>query len=155
MVGYEAQSGFITSDDTLLFKASYSQTGADIGHGANFATVLNSTPFNNAGQSKLYTEAWWNYGVITQADTSAFNVTVEYGMKDLMDLGFYFTSADQSETAGNNDLTFEGTLTASHSYANFDMSLAYIAAKLTSVNNNHITHTAQAYLTYNFDITKK
>ena len=129
MAGYEMK-------DTFVAKLSYSQT-SDKGvlHGANTATA--------SGASKLYTEAWWNYGKITQADTSAFNLTVEAPVKDIVDLGLYATMADCENDAG--DMT-EVTLTASHSFGSLDTTAAVI---YTDANDDK-SGMLQAYLTYNF-----
>jgi len=140
--------------DVATIKVAYSQTGeekiAELGAGGNLAA---------SGQSKLYTEAWWNYGYITGADTSALNVTVEATVAEI-DLGAYYTATD----AGSNGATVdtradmtELTLSATKSFGPLDASLVYIftdaedqnvkgAAALDGESYNII----QAYLTYNF-----
>lgn len=136
MAGYEMK-------DTFTAKIAYSQTGKDASAGFNLA---------GSGQSKLYTEAWWNYGMITQADTSAINLTVEAPIADVVDLGAYITYSDANSDAAN-DLT-EVTLTASKSFGPLDTSLVYIYAdindNLNTTPTNDATNTVQAYLTYNF-----
>ena len=136
MVGYEVK-------DLATVKVSYSSVDKK----GVLAAVNTAT---QSGYSKLYTEAWWNYGKITQHDTDAFNVTVE-GKAAGADLALYYTYADQSAAAGDNDLS-EVTLTASKTFGPLDATLAYIFADIKSatVGDDETSHTLQAYLTYNF-----
>ncbi len=135
MVGYEMK-------DLATIKAAFSQT-SDKGvlHGANSAT--------GTGASKLYTEAWWNYGYVAQADTTAYNVTIESPEKasGIADLGFYWTYANQDQDTGPRDLN-EITLTASKSFGPLDATVAYIYTDLGKVMDSYST--LQAYLTLNF-----
>ena len=134
-------------------KLAYSQVSKNASVGYNTAT---------GGQSKLYTEAWWNYGYITRADTSALNLTVK-GQLEGYDLGFYFTQTDspmKSEQDGSittkyHDLT-EVTLTASRTFGPLDATVAYVYtdAEDQNIAKNATKGTAysmlQAYLTVNF-----
>ena len=133
MLGYEMQ-------DTFTAKVSYSQVGEDFAAGFNTATNIATA------QSKLYTEAWLMYGSVTQADTASFNVTVEAPVADVFDLGVYYTSADQSTDAGNNDVT-DLTVSASKSFGPLDTSLVY-----SNIDGEFIDgyNQLQAYLTLNF-----
>ncbi len=137
MLGYEVK-------DTVTVKAAYSQT-SDKGalHGRNTAT--------GTKYSKLYTEAWWNYGYITQTDTSAYNIAVESPVNGMFDLGIYYTSADAPATGVNagNDMD-EITVTASKSFGPLDATLAYVNAKADDQNNGDAYNIVQAYLTLNF-----
>ena len=132
MVGYEMK-------DMFTAKLSYSQT-SDKGalHGQNIVA---------GGQSKLYTEAWWNYGYVTAADTTAYHLSVEGSANNIADLGLYWTYSDQDKATGPKDLT-ELTLTASKSYGPLDATLAYIYADYGKVADS--SNTIQAYLTLNF-----
>ena len=135
MAGYEMK-------DTFTAKLAYSQT-SDKGalHGANTAT--------STGQSKLYTEAWWNYGQVTQADTSAVNLTVESPVNGIVDLGLYVTAIDHSDKATNaNTSPYEATLTAGKSFGPLDATLAYIYYDADTSADS--VNTVQAYLTLNF-----
>jgi hypothetical protein len=137
MLGY-------TMKDMLSAKVSYSATGTDHSVGFNTATAAGTA------QSKLYTEAWWNYGKITQADTQSFNITLESPVNGMFDAGLYFTNANQSDKAGNNDMT-ELTLTAGKSFGPLDATVAYIYADTKDTANNTVSsNTIQAYLTVNF-----
>ena len=147
MVGYEMK-------DTFTVKASYSAISAnksDIAVGRNTATA--------SGASKLYTEAWWSYGYVTQADTTSYNITVEVPVKGIVDLGAYYTNANAGTNSGGtagNDMT-ELTITASKSFGPLDATLAYsnIDAKNRTLYNNTVLtdksfNQIQAYLTLNF-----
>ena len=135
MLGYEMK-------DLFTAKVAYSSVDKDAGAGFNLA---------GTGQSKLYTEAWWNYGSVTQADTDSFNITVTSPVNGLFDLGIYYTDADQSAEAGNNDLT-EFTVTATKSFGPLDVTAAIISADVTdgATNKTTTTNRGQAYLTLNF-----
>jgi hypothetical protein len=127
--------------DMFAASLSYSQVSTKGVLGA--ANTATST-----GQSKLYTEAWWNYGQVTKLGAKSINLTVEAPVADVADFGLYVTNVDQ-KTA--QDLT-EVTLTASKSFGAFDGTLAYIntnyakAGTVKSTNNN----TVQVYATLNF-----
>jgi len=145
MIGY-------TMKDTFTAKIAYSQasTSGSIGYaGMNTATATGTA------QSKLYTEAWWNYGQVTMAGSKAVNLTVE-APTSVADLGLFITSVNQKAT--DSDL-LEATLTASTSIGALDATVAYIytdAQKNNSVANKDVngdaraTNTVQAYLTLNF-----
>ena len=137
MIGYSMK-------DMFSAKVAYSQTGknnvSNQGAGMNLA---------GTSQSKLYTEAWWNYGHVTGNDTTSYNVTVESPVNGLFDLGLYYTNADQSASAGNKDMS-EFTLTAGKSFGALDATLAYVNTNDDAQNNGDAYNTVQAYLTLNF-----
>ena len=135
--GYALMAGY-TMKDVFTAKLAYSATsekGAYIG--SNLA---------GSGQSKLYTEAWWNYGYVTQADTTAYNLTVEAPIAEVVDLGLYYTAADHNADNNAGDLA-ELTLSASKTFGPLDTSLVYSNIK---VNDDDAYNQVQAYLTYNF-----
>ncbi len=147
MLGYEMK-------DMVTIKAAYSQVGKDYAAGFNTATATGTA------QSKLYTEAWWMYGNVTAADTSAINITAEFPVNGIVDLGLYVTMIDHptkdaaGALAANQDLT-EVTLTAGKSFGPLDATLVYInvdtkkdATDSTSKETND--NIVQAYLTLNF-----
>ncbi len=140
MAGYEME-------DMVTAKLAYSQT-TDKGvlFGANTATAT--------GASKLYTEAWWSYGQVTQKDTSAITLIVESPVNGIVDLGFYTTLADHGDANGAGDMT-EITLTAGKSFGPLDTTLAVIhtdfgAADAAGSVDPDATTAVQAYLTLNF-----
>jgi ureidoglycolate hydrolase len=142
MLGYEMK-------DVATIKVAYSDSN-DKGAltAANTAT--------NSGQSKLYTEAWWNYGKVTQHDTDSFAVIVTGKVADV-DLLAQYTYADQESkiVAGtetqNNDLS-EFTVTAGKSFGPLDATLAYVYADVEDNDSatDDKSSTIQAYLTLNF-----
>jgi len=136
MLGYEVK-------DMATIKLAYSSVDdKGVLTAANTATA--------SGQSKLYTEAWWNYGYVTQHDTDSFNVTVE-GKAANVDLGLYYTYADQSAEAGDNDMT-EVAVTAGKTFGPLDATLAYVYSdiKTATVGDDETQNIIQAYLTLNF-----
>ena len=137
MLGYEMK-------DVFTLKASYSQVDKAFNAGFNTATSY------DAAQSKLYTEAWWNYGYVTRADTSAYNVTIESPVNKMFDLGIYYTHADQ-KSANKPDVKLdEVTLTAGKKFGSLDTTIAYIYANADDQNKASAYNTVQAYLTLNF-----
>ena len=146
MAGYEVK-------DLVTLSAAFSQTGTNdngIGVGGNvFGT----------GQSKLYTEAWWNYAYITRTDTTAINVTAKTPEElTYAALGLYLTQATVGENGTGVDPKqdmMEVTLEASKSFGPLDASLLYILTDAEDQNldangDGQSYSTVQAYLTYNF-----
>ncbi|MDP2849819.1 MAG: hypothetical protein Q8O20_01965 [Sulfuricurvum sp.] len=134
--------------------------------------VLNiaNTATNNlvAGQSKLYTEAWWNYGYVGAPGATSWNVTAEYDA-GFAKLGTYYTNVSVDNTgnaviatlrslgasrADNTNMT-EVAVTASKSFGPLDATLAYISTDADDQNTNVNADgsrydSVQAYLTLNF-----
>jgi len=132
-IGYEMKDLFTAS-------LAYSTVDKDgVLGAANTATTT--------GASKLYTEAWWNYGYVTRLDTDSFNVTVTSPVNGMVDLGLYYTSASTDST--NVDMN-EITLTAGKSFGPLDATLAYIYTDADDQNAGDAYNAVQAYLTLNF-----
>ena len=143
MLGYEMK-------DTFTAKVSYSKVSDETGANNNSAGG-NLAGGNVAAQSKLYTEAWWNYGMVTNEDAKSYNVTIEAPVMGY-DLGLYYTDVDQGTTDGDNDVT-EFTASISKSFGALDASLVYINWELPTPNDatdDETTNALQVYLTYNF-----
>ena len=145
MIGYAMK-------DTFSAKLAYSQASSK---GSNTNVAYNTAKDASTAQSKLYTEAWWNYGQVTLKGAKAINLTVE-APTSIADLGLYVTSIDQK---GNDTDLLEATLTASKSIGSLDATVAYIYtdaqknndfANLDSEGNAQATNTVQVYLTLNF-----
>ncbi|WP_373034985.1 porin [Sulfurimonas sp.] len=147
MLGYEKK-------DVVTAKVSYSQTGEEKDSGLSLGAG-----YNLAGsQSKLYTEAWWYYGKISKADTSAFNITVTAPVAGY-DLGIYYTQAtigkNGDNTATEKDFA-EVTFEVARSFGPLDAGLYYIYTKSDADNiktgntKGDAYNTVQLYLTYNF-----
>jgi len=140
MLGYEMK-------DVATIKVAYSDSNDE---GA--LTAQNTA--TSSGASKLYTEAWWNYGYVTKKDTTAWNVTVEGKVADV-DLGAYYTQSNQGTSKGAKDIDMkEFTFTAGKSFGPLDATLAYIYTDADDLNTKdgkgRDFNTIQAYLTLNF-----
>jgi len=108
---------------------------------ANTATMVGKAGWGN--QSKLYTEAWWNYGYVGKAGADTFTAAADYTLGNY-NLGAQYTtvSNDVKDDAEVDELT----LLAGTKVMGLDVQLAYIYADYGSTDNN----TVQAYFTYNF-----
>ena len=152
MLGYEMK-------DMVTAKVAYSEVNSNGSIGlAGFNTA---TSAGNA-QSKLYTEAWWNYGYVTAQDVAAWNVSLTSPVNGMFDLGLYYTDANQGSDllagrAGNHDVK-EFTLTAGKTVGPVNATLAYIRTDAKDQNDNtndnivngQAYDRVQVYLTVNF-----
>lgn len=137
MLGYAAK-------DVATVKVAYSsvdEQGA-IGVG-NVATTTK--------QSKLYTEMWWAYGVVSATGADTVSLTAETTAAGIGLLaGVYMTD---TKTATVDTEVMEIALVASKSFGPLDTSLAVIMDdfedKATPTDDEKTTH-LQVYLTYNF-----
>ena len=139
--------------------------------GAYSSTDTGNLGFANVGgdQSKLYTEAWWNYGFVSMPDTDAYNITAEYNWADVADFGAYYTHTEFNGNDGHSflnggigtlgiqkdDKMDEFALVASKTFGAFDTSVAYVYTDADNLNkdangNADSFNTLQVYLTYNF-----
>ena len=149
-LGYELK-------DVATVSVAYSQTGKETDSGLSLDAGQNLATFGNSAQSKLYTEAWWSYGYVTRADTSAWNLTVEGGVAGV-DLGAYYTQTDSDRNGGTVDRADmkEFTLTAGKDFGPLNTTLAYIYTKADDLNikagqtKGSAFNTVQAYLTLKF-----
>lgn len=139
---YAAKLGY-EMKDTFSASVAYSQVSDDTG--INVGANLDGT------QSKLYTEAWWNYGYITQVDTAAYNVTITAPIAGY-DLGLYVTQATTNDgvSVGTDADFTEATVEAATSFGPLDTGLYYIYTKADLANAGDAYSTVQVYLTYNF-----
>jgi hypothetical protein len=142
-IGYEAEKFSVS--------AAFSQTD-DKGtlQIANVATMdlnlASPTAGGGGAASKLYTEAWWNFGYVGAADTTAMNLTATYDA-GFAGFGAYITST--SADAANVDM-MEVTLEATKSFDALDTGLYYIHSDADDMNAGDAFSTVQVYLTYNF-----
>ena len=146
MLGYEMK-------DVMTVKAAYSSVDDDGTLGmANTATGSVATL---GGQSKMYTEMWWNYGAVSAVGADSYSVTVEATVGPEIDLlaGYYFADVDPKGANNGTEVT-EFALTASKSFGPLDASVALIndsydydvTARGSLDDATHL----QVYLTYNF-----
>ncbi len=104
---------------------------------------------SGSGQSKLYTEAWWNYTYVGSKDAEAINLTAEYDVKNVAKFGVYYTTVE-NDIAGSTKEMDEVTVTASKSFGPLDATLAYISTDAKDQNSGKQYDIIQAYLTLNF-----
>ncbi len=119
----------------------------------NVATGRNASTLANSGQSKLYTEAWWNYGYVGSKDAEAVNLTAEYDVKDIAKVGVYYTTVNNDFAAGVTGADRqmdEVAVTATKSFGALETTLAYISTDADDQNNGSQYDTVQAYLTLKF-----
>jgi len=135
--GAEDPDMFAVKAGTTFGEASVSLAYSSVSKGDhNFANV-------GGVQSKIYTEAWWNYGYVTdneKDDVSAISLTAEYGA-----FGAYITSIDTGSV--NNDV-FETALTYAVDFGNLATSFAYVYEDFDA--NKDSDNRLQVYLTYSF-----
>lgn len=146
--------------DFMKVSASFSTVSDEHGTGFNTATAAGTA------QTKLYTEAWWNYGYVTQADNTAFHLAGTL-MLDMVDLSLFYTMVDTDTKTTISGVPVERdmqelTLAADKSFGPLDVSLVYIMTDANDQNYNVTTtatsttvesseyHSVQAYLTLNF-----
>ncbi|MGA9046065.1 porin [Sulfuricurvum sp.] len=129
--------------ENLTLSAAYSDTDKD---GA--LNVANIATTNTTSQSKLYTEAWWNYGYVGTAGAESFNVTAEYNA-GFAKVGAYYTDVSNDIATSTHEMT-ELTVTASKSFGPLDTTLAYVSTDADDQNNGSQYNSVQAYLTLNF-----
>ena len=123
---------------------------------ANVATMdlnlASPTAGGGGAASKLYTEAWWNFGYVGAKDTTAMNLTATADL-DVVGIGAYITSS--SADKAKIDMT-ELTLEVTKSFDSLDTGLYYIMTDATDQNikagktKGEAYNTVQVYLTYNF-----
>ena len=149
MAGYEKEKAF-------TIKGSFSQTSDE-------KTVKNvGANLDGYGQSKLYTEAWWNYGYITSSDTTAYNLTATVAEElTWAQLGIYFTQAKTKDgfvgvNGVEDSLMTEATLEAAKAFGPVNVGVYYIYTKADdqnqekAVKKGDASSTLQAYLTYEY-----
>jgi len=131
-VGYDSKG--------MNLYAAYSKAD-DKGNG-NFAN------YGGFGQSKLYTEAWWNFGFVSKPGAQAIAVGASTDMNGLALTAQYNTVTNDSNLAA--DEMDEITLTATKKVGPIDATVALIN---TSSDDDAIDgNTIQAYLTVPFSL---
>jgi hypothetical protein len=130
----------------LKVSGAYSKTDKD---GA--LNVANVATDNATSQSKLYTEAYWNYGYVGAPGAESFNVSGEYTIKDVVALGAYYTDVNNKNgftnvnaASANHDLT-EIALTASKDFGPLNATLAYFSTDAKDQNVKAFDTTGSRY----------
>ncbi len=100
------------------------------------------------GESKLYTEAFWNYGLVgsRKAQTIAVGAGYDVGTAQL---GFNYTSVDTDSL--NSDVK-EAALTATTKIGPVDTTVAFINTDAKGTHKDLDGNTVQAYLTVPFSL---
>lgn len=144
---YAVKLGY--SVDKVKVSAAYSSTDND--------GQLSVQNVPGSGQSKLYTEAWWNYTYVGRPGADSYSLAAEFdaGVAKLT-AQYTDVSAKATGAATSTDMS-EVALTASKSFGPLDATLAYVSTKADDQNilvsgagNGSRYDTVQAYLTLNF-----
>jgi hypothetical protein len=107
----------------------------------------NFANYGGFGGSKAYTEAWWNFGFVTEPDASTVATGISYDLGSAK-VGAQYTSVDSGKN-GNGDMA-ELTLTADTNIKGIDTSFAFIN---TDADDKGIDgNTVQLYVTLPFSL---
>ena len=162
---WAAYSSADDNSDATKFVLPVANT-ATIFNGAGAGPVAFGWGSQAGGQSKLYTEAWWNYGLVGQAGADTFAAAAEYNVGDLamfngVQATLQYTNVDGAKIFGDptNAVDMqEVTAVVGAKVYDFNVQLAYIWSQVDNYNtvtnttmvNGDNTDTVQLYLTYNF-----
>jgi len=153
--GLGAQYAMLDADDdsdgsAYAVKIGYNYEGLGLSAAYSSVDAMTGTSkalgFKNLGndQSKLYTEAWWDFDHVAESDTDSFNVTATYSAEGIADLGVFYTNADH---ATDPDLT-ELTVTAGRDFGNLNLTAAYINTDIDGAADTQ--NDLQLYAVYTF-----
>jgi len=106
------------------------------------------TNYGGYGGSKLYTEAWWNFGYVTKPGAQAIAIGASADLAGLGLMAQFTTVTNDSDRA--SDEMDEITLTASRKVGPVDATLAFI--NTSSDDDAMDGNTVQAYLTVPFSL---
>ncbi len=128
--GYAARLGY-EGVENLKVSAAYSKVNKD-----GVLKIANTATNNLAGaQSKLYTEAYWNYGYVGNAGARSYALAAEYKLAGIATLGAQYTNVNGRAAGLTVDRKLqEAALTASKSFGPLDATLAYFSTKATDQN---------------------
>jgi len=139
------------SADALSAYAAYSKrdnkTGIDISNIATGVAGSNGAPTLGGGESRLYTEAYWNYGFVGGQDAKTIAAGVSYDL-GMAKLGAQYTNVNTSLAASAGDMQ-EFAVTASAKVGPINADLAYINAKS---NGNPKNNTVLVMLSMPFSL---
>ncbi len=164
--GFAVKAGYKL--DALDIFAAYSSVDNDsvlpLGNTATLGNGMwgNPTPttfgwsYNGIGQSKLYTEAWWNYGLVALGGSDTITVAADYNFGDVSILRN--VNIHTQYTGIKNDvLNFEldeYTAVVGADVVGLNVQVAYIGTNgsdtSTTPSQDDNTDTVQLYLTYKF-----
>jgi len=122
-VGYEGVKN-------LKVSVAYSSTDKNGG----LAVQNVATGNGGSGQSKLYTEAFWNYGYVGAPGAKSYNLTAEYNA-GIAQFGLYYTDASvKAGTATVSSGMTEAAVTASKDFGPLNATLAYFSTNPDTAN---------------------
>lgn len=138
--------------DVATFKIAYSDVDDEGTLGvANTATGSIAT---KGGQSKLYTEMWWNYGYVSAVGAQSYALSAETKLASVdFLLGYYNADISKESLLFDKEELTEVALVASKTFGPLATSLALIFADFEDKNapaDDVKTTDIQIYLTYNF-----
>jgi hypothetical protein len=152
--GYALMLGYAMKDVATV-KVAYSAMADD--------GVLNLQNTATGDQSKFYTEAWWNYGVVGAVGSETYMINLETTQVGVDFLAQYTHSDVDAKGKGEAAKMDEFTATASKSFGPLDTTLAYVYTKKdnknggnsitdipSNANGQYTSSMIQAYLTLNF-----
>ncbi len=153
--GLGAQYAMLDADDNsdgtaYAVKIGYNYEGLGLSAAYSSVDAMTGTSkalgFKNLSndQSKLYTEAWWNFDHVAESDTDSLNVSATYDVPEIASLGVYYTNADHNT---DPDMT-EIAVTAGKDLGNLNLTAAYINTDID--NKKDATNDIQVYATYKF-----
>jgi hypothetical protein len=139
---YGAKLSFAISDFDLYgaYTKRDDKAGIDI---SNIATGHSQ----NGSESRLYTEAYWNYGYVGAQDAKSFAIGASYDL-GMAKLGAQYTDVD---ALANHDLQ-EFALTASAKLGPVNADLAYINATKDDANNGDSDNTVLIMLSMPYSL---
>lgn len=147
---YSLMAGYAIKDVATI-KAAFSSV--DSGGALGVANTATGTSATKGGQSKLYTEMWWNFGNVSAQGATSYSLTAEgeVGPKVQLLGGIYHSNVDNNTPATDRKVT-EATIVASKAFGPLETSAALIFADKNYINNaNDVKSTdIQLYLKYNF-----
>ena len=146
---YSLMAGYIIKDVATI-KAAFSSV--DNGGALGVANTATGTSATIGGQSKLYTEMWWNYGNVSAQGATSYSLTAEgeVGPKVQLLGGIYHSDIDNN--AATDRKVTEVTVAATKTFGSLETSAALIFADKNYVNSASDVKSAdiQLYLKYSF-----
>ncbi|MDD5157306.1 hypothetical protein [Sulfurimonas sp.] len=148
---YSLMAGYVIKDVATI-KAAFSSV--DSGGALGVANTATGTSWTKGGQSKLYTEMWWNYGNVSAQGATSYSLTAEgeVGPKIQLLGGIYYSDIDNNAPTTTDRKVTEATIVASKAFGPLETSAALIFADKNYVNNASDVKSTdiQLYLKYNF-----
>jgi hypothetical protein len=131
-------------EETSTLKFAYSIVGDGVLGMANAATGTSAT---SGGESKLYTEMWASFGVVSAPGAKSWSITTEsISASDVEIFAGYYKSKSKKEDKDVTELTF----TAAKHFATLETEIAVIFADETVKKVSTESSDVQLLLTYKF-----